>query len=617
HRVDRITQEQVLVQPQAGAGEDYERFNWDAPIIVSPHQPTRLYFASQRVWKSDDRGDSWTAISDDLTRDEERITLPIMGKQQSWDNPWDVGAMSNYNTITSLSESPIDAGVVYAGTDDGIIQVTENDGQTWRKIEVNTIPGVPKRAFINDIKADLHDANTVYVAMDNHKEGDFKSYLFKSSDRGRTWTNIGRDFPDDHLIWRVVQDHVKPELMFCATEFGIFFTTNSGNNWIKLKGGVPTIAFRDLAIQKRENDLVGASFGRSFFVLDDYSPLREISGEMLKKEASLFAIKDAHQYQPRSIAEYQGASEYAAKNPDFGAIFTYYLADGYTTAGAERKKKEGEAKKNQSNVPFPGWDELEKQRLEMPTKVWLVVKDSDNNIVRRVKAKAGKGFHRTAWDLRYAYKGSIKPGEKQRGGNSRWRRGFMAAPGAYTVTLMKEKDGEMTALSDTKSFNVKMLYKGALEGSSLDEIATFQKRMEKLMGEVNVAGYQLKTAKDRLAAMQTALERSEVTDMNLVKDVFSARGEVMRLDAIMNGNQSKSEIGERNNPTIRSRMFVGYRGLSTSYGPTENHLQQVKIAEDELAGIAGEISKVYEDVVPALEERLAKAGAPWIEGAER
>ncbi|NIQ01753.1 MAG: glycosyl hydrolase, partial [Nitrospinaceae bacterium] len=228
-RVDRITGEIVYIKPQPEIEEDYERFNWDAPILVSPHSPTRLYFASQRVWRSDNRGDSWTALSGDLTRDQERITLTIMGKTWSWDSPWDVLAMSNYNTITSLAESPLQEGLIYAGTDDGLIQVTEDGGQNWRKIEVGSLPGVPKTAFVNDIKADLYDVNTVYVALDNHKFGDLSPYLLKSTDRGQSWQSIRENIPDRTLVWRVVQDHVKPGLLFAATEFGIYFTIDGGS----------------------------------------------------------------------------------------------------------------------------------------------------------------------------------------------------------------------------------------------------------------------------------------------------------------------------------------------------------------------------------------------------
>jgi photosystem II stability/assembly factor-like uncharacterized protein len=308
-RIDITTGEILLIQPQPEAGEDYERFNWDSPILVSPHSATRIYFASHRLWRSENRGDSWTPISGDLTRNQERITLPIMGQTWSWDAPWDFLAMSNYNTITSIAESPLQEGLIYVGTDDGLIQVTENSGDSWRKIEVGDLPGVPKTAFVNDIKADLFNVNSVYIALDNHKFGDLNPYLLKSSDRGKSWKSIKGDIPDRTLVWRLVQDHVNPQLLFSATEFGIYFTINGGVKWIKLTGGVPTISFRDLAIQRRENDLVGASFGRGFYIFDDYSVLRHVSQEQLKREATLFPVRKALWYIQRQLGVIGGLLE--------------------------------------------------------------------------------------------------------------------------------------------------------------------------------------------------------------------------------------------------------------------------------------------------------------------
>ena len=315
YRIDLTTGEQVSVQPKAGLGESHERFNWDAPILVSPHNPKRLYFASYRVWKSESRGDDWEPISGDLTRNEDRLTLPIMGRKQSWDNAWDVGAMSNYNTITSLAESPVQEGLLYAGTDDGFIQVSENGGESWRKIPVTAL-GLAPRTFVNDIKADLFDANTVYVALDNHKEGDFNPYLFKSTDKGQSWQSISGNIPDRTLVWRMVQDPVKKNLLFAATEFGIYTSLNGGTSWQKL-GGAPTISFRDLTIQKRENDLVAASFGRGFFVLDDYSALREFTEDNLSQKGKLFTPRTAKWFVPRSNIGNTGA--------DYYFVFSFWL----------------------------------------------------------------------------------------------------------------------------------------------------------------------------------------------------------------------------------------------------------------------------------------------------
>ncbi len=443
NRIDQSTGEIVFIQPQAEAGEDYERYNWDAPILVSPHSPSRLYFASQRVWRSDDRGDSWKPISGDLTLNQKRLTLPVMDKTWSWDSPWDVYAMSNYNTITSLSESPLQEGLIYAGTDDGLIQVTEDGGTNWQKIEVNNLPGVPATAFINNIKADLHDANTVYIVLDNHKYGDFNPYILRSTNRGSNWKSIVGNIPDSTMVWRLVQDHVKPELMFAGTEFGIYFTIDGGNSWVELKGNIPTISFRDLVIQKRENDLIGASFGRGFFVLDDYSPLRHISPEQLKEEATLFPTRDAWWYIPRSSTTFggkgsQGASYFIAPNPPFGAVFTYYLAEEYSTKKTARIKLEKDLIKEKKDVPFPDWNEIEKERTEKTPIILLTIKDSKGNIVRRLEGPIGKGFHRVAWDLRKPAARAITIHDKSVFNPPSTNGSFLVLPGKYSVSISKK-----------------------------------------------------------------------------------------------------------------------------------------------------------------------------------
>ena len=358
-RIDNSTGEVVSIQPQPREGEGFERYNWDAPILISPHDRKRLYFASYRVWRSDDRGDSWTPISGDLTRDEERFALPIMNGSQSWDSAWDVNAMSTYNTITSLAESPLQEGVIFAGTDDGLLHVTEDGGKNWRRIEIGSLPGVPERAFINDVRCDLHRAATVYLCLDNHKAGDFTPYFLVSGDMGRTWTSLRNNLPDRTLVWRTVQDHVDPDLLFLGTERGVFFTTDRGARWTHLAGGMPTIPVRDLTIQRRENDLVCATFGRSFYVLDDIAPLRSVSDEQLAQEATLFPTRDAHWFVRRPVLEFgrgpgdQGASYFYTENPPFGAVFTLYLRDGYQSREDQRIEAEKAARAAGEDVGFP------------------------------------------------------------------------------------------------------------------------------------------------------------------------------------------------------------------------------------------------------------------------
>ncbi len=278
HRHDRRSEEILNIQPQAGPGDAPERWNWDSPILISPHNSNRLYFGSQRLWKSENQGNSWTPVSKDLTTNTNRYELEMIGRVWSVDDLYDNGAMSKYATLTSISESPKVEGLLYTGSDDGLIQVSEDGGQNWRKSA--SLPKVPSRSFINDIEASSHNANTVFAVADAHKFGDFSPYVFMSSDRGRSWKSIAGDLPKGTIVWVLKQDHKDENLLFIGTEFGIYFSVNKGVHWIKLDGGVPTIPFRDIELHKRDDDLVGATFGRGFYVLDDYAPLRDISSAL-------------------------------------------------------------------------------------------------------------------------------------------------------------------------------------------------------------------------------------------------------------------------------------------------------------------------------------------------
>jgi len=615
-RTDRRTGEIVHIQPQPEEGEPYERFNWDAPIIVSPHLPSTIYYASQRVWRSDDRGDSWTPISKDLTLNQERVSLPIMDKTWSWDSPLDVYAMSNYNTITSLAESPIKEGLIYAGTDDGIIQVTEDGGKNWSKIEVSKLPEIPKTAFINDIKADLFDVNTVYIVLDNHKYGDLNPYLVKSIDKGKTWKSIKGNLPERTLVWRIVQDHIKPELLFVGTEFGIYVTLDGGKEWIKIKGDVPTISFRDLAIQRRENDLVGASFGRGFFVLDDYSFLREISHEKLKmKEAEVYGGRKALWYIQRpghgfSEKGSQGASYYTAKNPPFGSVFTYYLAEDYKSLKLARHEKEKELEKEKKSIAFPGWDEVEAERRQDEPAIWLTVKDFEGNVIRKIRGKNKKGFNRVAWDLCFS---SARVIDSQKELPKKDIGGALAAPGNYTVSLSKEIDGVITVLSEQKSFIVERLYKGTLPGSEPEKTASFWKETADLQRQTTAASLILKNAQKKVSALHLASSKTNYENNALVKRIHSVKQKLFNLDEQLNGNKSKDEVGEKNDPTILYRLGVATMGTGYStYGPTPTHIKSLDIAKKQFAEFEIELKNIVNVEIPSIEKELIEAGAPVV-----
>jgi len=616
-RVDRTTGEIVYIQPQPDVDEDYERFNWDAPILVSPHSSIRLYFASQRVWRSENRGDSWTPISGDLTRNQDRIELPIMDGTWSWDSPWDLTAMSNYNTITSLAESPLQEGLIFAGTDDGLIHVTEDDGKNWRKIEVGTMPGVPKTAFVNDIKADLYDVNTVYVALDNHKFGDLNPYLLKSTNRGKSWQSIRGNIPERTLVWRLVQDHVKPDLLFSATEFGIFFTIDGGSQWVKLIGDVPTISFRDLAIQRRENDLVGASFGRGFFIFDDYSTLRNVSAGQLMREATLFPARKAWWYIQRPVLDFedkgsQGAAYYTAPNPPFGALFTYYLAEGLKTKKDIRQENEKKLREQKKSVTFPGWNEVEVERRQDRPLIWLTVKDIEGNVIRRMEGPTEKGFHRVAWDLRFPPTSAIGSDD---GFFTDKPAGVMAAPGEYTVTLSKQVDGKITDLSRPISFKVERLRQGALDGMEPQETADFWQKIAELQRATTAATQALKNSLERIDSLQTALKRTPVSPGNLDIELHRLKQALLEIDSQLNGNRSKKQVGEKTNPTVEDRLEVTMFGtfLST-YGPTATHIRSLEIGGTQFRELKTKLEKTINQELPKLEQELQDAGSPWLQG---
>jgi photosystem II stability/assembly factor-like uncharacterized protein len=618
NRVDRTTGEIVFIQPQPGEGEGFERFNWDAPILVSPHQPTRLFFASHRVWKSEDRGDSWIPISGDLTQDQERMELPVNGKTWSWDAGWDLYAMSTYNTITSLSESPVKEGLIYAGTDDGLIQLTENGGESWKSIEVSELPGVPATAFVNDIKADLFDESTVYVALDNHKFGDYRPYLYVSNNKGKTWRSLSETLPGKNLVWRVVQDHVKPELLFLATEYGIFVSLDAGKNWSKMQGGLPTISFRDLAIQRRENDLVAASFGRGFFILDDYSALRELEVEQLSQEATLYSTRDAWWYIKRPVLGFggkgaSGAQLYTAPNPEYGPVFTFYLSEEYKSRKEVRQKTERELKASGDDPTFPGWEEIEKERRESGSRIVLTIQDLKGQVVRRIETEPKVGFNRVAWNMQYPSK-QVEPVFELKTPQGVMDLGsFLAAPGKYTVTLSKRINGDVTELAGPMEFELVRLYPGALAGGDPAENEEFYLQLAKVFKEVGATDWALKEAMKKAEAMQRALQRSNVKPGDIDKDLYDLQQRLYALDERLNGNRSMQEIGEKTSPTVKSRLGAVRMGhMNNTYGPTATQRKTLDIAQNEFEAIRKEMEEVQKTIIPAIEKKLIEADAPYV-----
>ncbi len=619
-RFDRRSGESVYIQPQPGKGEPAERWNWDSPVLISPHDPARLYFASQRVWRSNDHGDSWETISGDLSRGIDRISQAMMGRVWSFDESWDLYAMSNYGNVTSLSESPLVEGLLYAGTDDGLIHVSEDGGRNWRSLD--ELPGVPDFFFVNDIKADLFDPDTVYVVVDDHKSGDFSPYVLKSTNRGRSWRSIAGDLPERHVVWRLVQDHVNPGLLFLGTEFGVFFSVEGGKQWVKLSGGTPNIPFRDLVIQKRENDLVGATFGRGFYVLDDYSVLRDVNTDMLENETVLFPVRDARWYVPKrplgcdrdDCKSSQGGAYFVAPNPPFGATFTYYLPEQIRTLQEQRREREKPLEQAGEDTPYPGWDALQAEALEDEPAIVLTVKDADGNVVRHVEGPVTAGFHRVAWDLRYPTLDPWVP-EDQRQESYRNPAGVLVEPGTYTVHLARRIDGSLENLEQMQTFEVKSIRQRTLPGSAQHDRVAFSRRVDELGRAVKGSVAAIDEVVIAVDAIKEATLQS-TANASLYEEANSISQRARRLKNRLAADKAREFMGDTTGPIpISARlMAAGFGARSTAYGPTATQLRSLEIAHEEFAEVGRALDRLIDTEFRALKNKLDAAGVPWTPG---
>ncbi len=618
-RYDKRNGELIDIKPQPESGEVEYRFNWDAPLLLSPHSNTRIYFAANKLFRSDDRGNTWKIISPDLTRQLDRNKLKVMGRIWSVDSVAKNASTSYYGNITALDESPLKEGLIYVGTDDGLIQISEDGGLNWRKIE--KFPNVPEMTYVSKVLASLHDVDTVYAAFDNHKMGDYKPYLLKSRDRGRTWVSIAGNLPRRGNIYTIVQDHIKPELLFVGTEFGLFFTPDEGKHWIQLKGNFPTIAVRDLVIQRRENDLVVGTFGRGIYILDNYTPLRLISEEMLKKEAVLFPVKDAWMFIPREPLglkdkAFQGDSFYAAPNPPFGAVFTYYLKDSLKTKKQIRRELEKKLQKEGKDTFYPSWDGLYKEDREDKPAIILVVMDNEGNVVRRLIGPTEKGFHRVAWNLRFPSYEPVELKEPERDDPFESEPiGPKVVPGDYKVVLFKREGGKLTQLSEPQIFKVNSLGASSLPEPDKKELLKFEKKTANLQRAVLAAIKISNDTKSRLELIKKALDETPAADPTWIEETLNLMNKLKDLQIKLKGDPILRKYNEPAPMSIVERVENVISGhWTTTTAPTNTHIKAYEIAAEEFEKVLNELYNLVEIDLKKLEEKAEIVGAPYTPG---
>lgn len=603
-RYDRVSGESVFIQPQPGKGEAAYRWNWDAPLLISPHNPQRLYFAANKLFKSDNRGDKWEAISPDLTNQIDRNKEKVMGKVWSVDAVMKNKSTTIYGNVVALDESPLKEGLLYVGTDDGLIQISENGGETWRKIE--TIKGVPEKTYVNMLLASPTNENVVYAVFNNHKRGDFKPYVFKSENKGKSWQNITSNLPERGSTYAIAQDHENENLLFLGTEFGIFFSTNGGDKWIQLKGGLPNIAVRDIAIQKREGDLVLGTFGRGFYVLDDYTALRKLDGKAMAKEAHIFDVKDALMYIERNDLGrgkkgFQGDGLYRANNPEVGAWITYWYGAEHKTLRDLRKEKE----KNSEDDFYPTFEELEREDTEDKAYLIFTITDAAGNLVRKMTSPASKGLNRIVWDFKYS---STSPVRGNKVGSGMW-----ALPGTYTVSISRNVNGKIEDLGISKSFNCVALNNNTLAANDIKALNEFAAKVSELSRVVNGANIYKNELNKRLELVKTAVEYADI-DANTMSNIKELEMRLFKVNETLNGDGTKSSREFESLPGISSRVsFVVWNLYSTTSAPTQTFIDNYELAYELTKPVLTELKSITEEI-ENIEEELDKVKAPYTPG---
>ncbi|MBI5083716.1 MAG: hypothetical protein HZB13_03845 [Acidobacteria bacterium] len=645
-RLNRRTAERVSIKPVEGKGEPALRFNWESPYIISPFSNTRLYFEANRLFRSDDRGNSWTAVSPDLTRQVNRDLIPVMGRVWPPEAIAKHQSTTTYGTLTAVSESRKKEGLIYAGTDDGLIQVTENGGKTWTKYE--KFPGLPEVAggmtgvYVQRVYASKHDVNTVYALFNNHQNGDFKPYLLKSTDKGANWTSIASNLPANGPALSLAEDHVNPNLLFCGTEFGLFFTVDGGQKWIRLRSGLPTIAVRDLAIQERENDLVLATFGRGFYVLDDYSALRTISKEVFEKPATFFPVKKAVifvQDTGKSRGS-QGEQLWMSANPPYGATIYYWLKDALRS---KRQQRTGASRRPDPNakVDYPTQAQLTAETDEEPPQVLLTITGPDGKVVKRINGPSQRSINRVTWNLRGpaaaaagggggfgggggggfggrgggggGARGGAEPADEEESPMAAFSGGAFVVPGVYKVSLAKRVDGVITPLGAEQSFTVEAEAEAQVRPEDRKALSEFVTKVYRLQRQVTGALESANNARTRLTAIKRALPDSSA-DTKLLDEASALDKRLTSILRALRGDETLRGLESGTPSSIQSRAGSASSGVRNLTGaPTGTMQLNYQIASEELAGVQPKL-KALLDELKKLEAQLDALGVPYTPG---
>jgi BNR/Asp-box repeat. len=613
---DKKSEESIDIRPVPGKGEKTYRWYWDTPLIISPHQRERIYMAANKVFRSDNRGRSWDVISEDLTRNEDRNQFKVMGKYWSIDAVAKDISTSLWGLIVTLSESKVKKDLLYAGTDDGVIAVTEDGGKNWTKY--TSFPGIPEYTYVSDILPDKFDENVVYATFNNMLNDDFKPYILKSSDKGKTWTAITNKLPVNGTIHTIQQDNINPNLLFSGSEFGFYFSIDGGNEWIEFKTGLPTIAVRDIALQERECDLVIATFGRGLYILDDYSPLRNFKKEMLDKEGYIFPIKDANMYVQSNGFDNQGSMYFKAPNPEFGSTFAYFVKDVPKTAKALRQEKEKALFEKGEPIPQPTITDLDAENKEIKPYLIFTITDEDGNIIKKMYKSADKGVNRITWNFTYEPINPVTTLKYDPLGANIPRRdaGIQVMPGNYKVSLSIFAKGETRELAAPVPFICKPLNLATFPSTNLKaKYAWISEATDFSRSMYGTISYTTELVNKTNAIMQ-AIHETPGASPEMMKEAGRINDELNKIIFIFNGPQAKAseeELPPMDMPLTSRLSEMASASYGTSGDITTIAKDQLDILKVEFPPIMERVKRAGQDL-QNLDKQLDAIKAPWTPG---
>ena len=602
-RFNGRTGERKSIRPRPAPGEDAYRFNWSSPIQISPHDPSTVYFAGNHVFKSTDQGNSWEVLGEDLTRQIDRDSLPMMGAVPADNAVSRHQGTAVFSNISTMHVSSLRPGVIATGSDDGMIAVSDDDGRTWRK--QTEFPGVPDTTYVSKVRWSLHDEATLYATLDGHRSNDFRPYVLKSEDEGRTWRSIAGDLPEFGNVRAFAEHHENPDVLFVGTEIRPFVSLDGGESWTPLKNGIPPSPVHDIKVHPRDNALVVATHGRGFYVIDDLTPLVMLAEAKAAGGPYVFPVRDALAYVV-NIAPTTGTHadrDYAADNPPYGATVWYYLPE----------RAEGDAS--------------------------LEIVDERGEVVRVLSAASAGGLRRAQWNLRLDAPWSGPPqqgGGGQGGGGFGGGAGVPALPGQYTARLRIEgadRGGDGTGedagggpVVAERSFAVVLDDLIEMTAADLAELQRLRSTHRAMSATVRIAVRQMEEIDGELEGVGRALERAARGDRSKAGGLsgLEARADSLaeRVDSLLgvlrgrNGRGGFGGGGGNNDegPVPLLRQLAEANGLHQAFAPPTKHeravLDRVGPALDEsVAAVNALLAEIA-----GLRQALDAASVPWTPG---